>query len=361
VRFIFGEHEERQEVVFLNNLKEDLQVLENSWRKRRPNRKKILKHFIEILDSILDIARAESLEPYEDILGEVRSQLTSDASKRGDSEDQPWGQMWEIIDLLTQSLRDGAVPTAALEACRSRWNEQSNVPDSGGEEPSGDSDHPVSSPETAHGEVESSEQEEEMSRTDQADPNNLLERAQQALLSGDGENAKELALKAAEIIARQGAEEAEKKRELLKADLDVATQLEAEAEETFRHIKEQMTEREQETGTLANSLAENESALEERKRVHREIKDQLESTEVELAALKEKHGQLLEQFQEALPARDAAERECTRLRTELEKAESEVAALRESSTDAENQLTQARWQKQEIEAKLEKLMEKQPA
>ena len=354
--------EERQEVVFLNNLREDLHVLESSWGRKRLNRKKILRQLIDILDSVLDIARGESLEPFEAALEEVRTCLTSSTGKKSDIEKQPWDVMSEIMDLLTQSIREGAVPVGALEACRSRWNGESASREATSEEPAGDFSHPDPSYQAAGGEAESSAREEdEMANTDQTDPKKLLQKAQQALLSGNGESAKELAFKAAELIAKQEAEETERKREILKADLEVAAQLEAEAEEAFRHIKEHVTERQQEIDALTAQISENESSLEERKHAHQQIKDAIESAEAELAALKEKHQQLLEQFQEALPARDAAERERVRLKSELEKAENEIVALQEGFEEAEHQLTQTRQQRQEIEAKLEKLAEKVPA
>ena len=362
MRSVNGENEDRQDIAFLNNLKEDLHVLENSWRKKKPNRKKVLKHFVEILDSILDIARTESLEQFESILSEMRSHLTNSASVEADFEKQPWGPMSEIINLLMQAILEGVVPTSELEACRSRWDGGSASQESANDGPSGDPGHAASPPQAAHEETElSAREEEEMTHAKKADPNKLLQKAQQALLSGNGESAKELALRAAEMIAEQEAEEAARKSKILRADLEVATHLEAEAEETLRHVTEELAEREQEAASLTNRLGENESFLEERKHSHEEIKEQIENVEAELAALKEKHRQLLEQFQEALPARDAADRECVRLNAELEKVKSGIADLQQSSEEAESQLTQTRQQKQEIEAKLEKLLEKIPA
>ena len=63
-------HGDPQEVTFLINLQEDLHVLRNSWKKKL-QRKKIVKHFTEIIDSVLDITHTDPLEVFEKVMGNV--------------------------------------------------------------------------------------------------------------------------------------------------------------------------------------------------------------------------------------------------------------------------------------------------
>ncbi|MBI4832669.1 MAG: hypothetical protein HY801_14180, partial [Candidatus Lindowbacteria bacterium] len=80
----------RREADLLENLREDLRVLENSWRKGKVDPKKIIKHFIEIVDSLLDVVRYESLDPFEPVCVEVKNHLVSAAKGKTDFEERFW-------------------------------------------------------------------------------------------------------------------------------------------------------------------------------------------------------------------------------------------------------------------------------
>ncbi|UCD56215.1 MAG: hypothetical protein JSV16_10285 [Candidatus Hydrogenedentota bacterium] len=352
-------NEGQQAVALLNNLKEDLQVLENSWNSEKPHRKKIFKHFIAIVDSILGIARAESLEPFELACAEVRYFLASVAKGKADLEESSWTLTSELMDLLHDSLREGAVPVAGLEEWQSRWRGEPVSHSLAKQQPGGGSNHSVSPSQVARGNAESLAQEkDEMVETEKFDPEELLREAQKALSSGNGENAKELALKAAEQIARREAEEEKKKKQkLLSTDLEMAIHVESEIGETIKHLQEETAKKDQELTALQNRLSEAQTSFEERERECQETKEQIDKTEAELASLKDRHQHLLDRFQETLPARDAAERECSKLKTEFEKLGSEVSALRHSLNDTEDKYAHARKKKEEIETELETLIE----
>ncbi|MBI4831824.1 MAG: hypothetical protein HY801_09790, partial [Candidatus Lindowbacteria bacterium] len=133
---------------------------------------------------------------------------------------------------------------------------------------------------------------------------------------------------------------------------------EAESQETFRHLKDELVERERQLAVLATRVAEAQAASEERQRSSEETKEQIDKTEAELAALKEKHKNLLTMYQETLPARDAAQREVMRAKVEMEKLDSEIAVARETVGDAESHAAQARQNRTGIEAELQKVKEK---
>jgi DNA repair exonuclease SbcCD ATPase subunit len=359
VSFIDKHTGRQQEVDFLNNLKEDLCVLENSWKKKKLHRKKVIKHFIGIVDSILEIAQSESFEPFEPICADVRDFLVSVASGKAELEQNFWSMTLELMDVLIDSLREGAVAFANLEEWQSRWWADASSEKSREQDPSGGFNPQDSPLEEVDDNVEAFGREEnEMGETSQMDAKELLQKAQEALSSGNGDNAKELALKAAELIARLEADEAQKREKQLRADLETAAHVEAEAEETLKHLKEEFDEREQELAPMRNRLAEAQASFETQQRTCQELKAQIDETEAELESLEEKHKLLLDQLQEALPARDAAERERSKLGMEMERLGPEVETITDSVNAAESQLAKTREKREEIEAELEKLAEK---
>ncbi len=359
------EHSGRQqEVDFLDNLKEDLGVLENSWNKKKLSRKKVVKHFIGIVDSILEIAQSESFEPFEPVCAHIREFLMSVAGGKAELEQSFWSMTLELMDILRDSLRDGAVALADLEEWRSGWWADAPPQGSQQEDPTGDFDlreSPLqeSPPEEVDDNVEAlGREEDEMGETSQMDAKELLQKAQEALSSGNGDNAKELALKAAELIAKLEAEEAQKREKGLRDDLEMAAHVEVEAEETLKHLVEELDERERELTPMRNRLADAQASFETQQRACHQLKTQIDETEAELQSLEEKHKRLLDEFHEAMPARDAAERECSKLETEMERLAPEVETISDSVNAAETQLAKARKKREEIEAELEKLTQK---
>jgi uncharacterized coiled-coil DUF342 family protein len=349
----------RREIDLLENLREDLRVLENSWKRGKLDRKKVIRHLIEIVDSILDVARYESLDPFEAACVEVKKHLMSAAKGRTDFEERLWSLISELAGLVRESLDEGEIAFAGFEGWRSRWSVEAPSERTAKHDASDKQSSPVLSAHVpTNGTSLHIQEGDEMRDSIRTDPKDLLQKAQEALLSGDGASAKEFALKAAELIARLETEEARKKEKLLRAEFEKAARTESDAEETFKHLKDEMTERDRELAALATRMAEAQASFEERQRTSQEIKEQIDGTEAEIAALKEKHKELLTKYQETLPARDAAQREMTRAKTNLDKLNSEVGMMRETVNDAESQVTRARQKREGLEAELHKQQEK---
>jgi chromosome segregation ATPase len=283
----------------------------------------------------------------------------SAAHGKVDFEQRLWRLTSELAGLLRESLDEGTIAFEGLGEWRSRWNvetpaEQAEELDLTGEQTGSD----MSPHEPANGSASHIQEEDEMPEPRRTDPKELLQKAQEALQSGDGAGAKEFALKAAEIISKLEAEEARKKEKSLRSDLEKAMRDAADAEETFRHLKEEITERDRELAIHATRLAEAQSSFDDRQRSSQEIKEQIDKTEAEIAVLKEKHKELLASYQDTLPARDAVQREVTRARTGVDKLQSEIATMRETVNDGESHAQQAHQRKQAIETELQKLLQK---
>lgn len=344
--------EDREELKLLKNLKEDMRILQNSWKKKKLRRKKTLKHFIGIIDSVANIARSESLEPFETACAEMKAQLKSVADGKADFEENLWSQTSDLMDSIGDTLRNGSQadngheeePIAEESAAEKESDNQHNtdVPPA----PAVDGDDPIA------------EEEKEMIAPNQIDPQQLLQEAQDALLSGDGENAKALALKAADLIAQIAIEEAKQEEKRLRTNLERLVHEEYEAEETVRQLREDLDEREKELSSIQDRMAEAQTSLDERDRTSEEIKKGIDQVAVELEALKLKQDELHDRLQETLPARDAANRECSRLKKELENLGAEIDPVRGSIAEAEGRLAEAQRQKAELEAELKELEEK---
>lgn len=353
-----AEGDDRQlELELLENLIEDLRVLENSWKKKKLAPKKVAGHFAEVVGSILDIARSGAPDSFEEACADLKTFAVSVGNGKTHIDQNSWQLTSELAELVRQSLRHDGAGDGLLEDWKSRWRdreEPDQVPGRGADF--------AESPLNARENKEAfAREDDEMGRTLQTDAEQLLRKAQEALSSGNGDDAKELALQAAQLIAEIEVEEARKKEKSLKADLEAAALEEAEAEETLGHLKEEMTEREQELASMNNRLSEAQNAFEQRQDTCHQLKAQIDQVESELASLKEKHQALRGQFEEALPARDAAERECVRLKEELEKLAPETEIIDDSVKAAESQLARARSKKQAIEAELEELAAKTAA
>lgn len=197
-----------------------------------------------------------------------------------------------------------------------------------------------------------------MDETLHMDAKELLQKAQEALQLGNGDSAKELALKAAELISKIEVEEAQKKEKHLRDDLELAIHEEVEAEETYEHLKQEMADRNEEFSALNSRMTDAQSSLEEQQHACSKIKEEIEKTEAELARLQGEYKRLREQFQEALPARDAAERECVRVKGQLQNLQPEMEVLTDSLAAAESQLEKARQKRTEKEAALGKILQR---
>jgi len=343
--------EEREELRLLSNLKDDMRILQNSWKKKKLRRKKTLKHFIGIIDSVTNIVRSESLEPFETSCAEMKAQLKSVANGKADFEESLWLQTSDLMDSIGDTLRNGSQADNGHE-------EEPIAEELTGKESDSQSDMEVSPVPADDGDNPIAEEEKEMIAPNQIDPQRLLQEAQDALLSGDGENAKELALKAADLIAQIAIEEAKQEEKRLRTNLERVMHEEYEAEETVRQLREDLDERETELSSTQDHMAEAQTSLEGRDRACEEIKKEIDQVADELEVLKVKQDELHDRLQETLPARDAANRECSRLKKELENLGTEIDPMRDSIAKAEGQLTQAQRRKAEIEAELKELEEK---
>ncbi len=354
-----GDKDGNQDAKFLGRLKEDLRVLEASWQSKSLRTKKVLRHFLEIVDAVAEIARTESLESAENICDDMKEYLASVTDGQAKLGERAWLTASKLIDLISDSLLNGSAACAGLEQLQVSWKQEVDRDASATEqEPPEAPDGRMTPSWETFGEANMPEVEEStMAESTDISPQELLQKAQQALSSGDGEGAKDLALKAAQLIAKAESEQRHKREATLKADFEAAAGEESEAEQSTNVTKEKIAQCEEELNILTERLSQAQSALDEREDACKEIRKQIDDTEVEMASIKEKHKQLLDQFQEVLPARDAATRECERIKSEYGKLPEEIESLRDNLQDLEHRLEQIRAKKAETEAELAKLSE----
>jgi DNA repair exonuclease SbcCD ATPase subunit len=338
---------ERQEIKFVNTLKEDLNTLGHSWQNKNLDGKKVVKHFLEILNSLSDIAEGDSFEP---AFAELEEYLGSVRSGKADLWEGAWNLTGELMDLLCDSLREGSVATDSMQELHSRIMQETHARIT--------ADQKTADASGSDGAKTLDQEEKQMADDTRIDPKELLAKAQEALLSGEGENAKEFALKAVQLIAEVETEEAKKREKALRTDLDSLVHEEAEAETFLSETREKTAQMEEELAAFNKRLADAESAFEKRESECREVKKEIEDAEAEMNSLKEKHKELKSRFQEVLPARDAAQRECSKIRGEAGEMPSEVEVLKESLQEAEGRLEEIRKRKPEIETEMAKLAEK---
>jgi uncharacterized phage infection (PIP) family protein YhgE len=349
---------EQQDLKYLDNLKEDLQILETSWRNQNLKPKRLVRHFQEIMDSLSEIARVEAIESAGVVCASLKEYLASVAAGNTNLRERAWATTADLIDLLADSLREGNVPHAGLENLKTRWKEETNGEELPDKDVSTEAVHAEESPLVVpNGAQAHNLEENEMSPNNGSDAKELLQKAQEALLSGQGEDAKALALKAAELIAQGEVEERKQKELSLRTDLENIISEESEAEQSGIHIKEKIAESEETLNELTERLSKAQSTLDEREAACRKIRDDIEQAEAQMAAMKEKHKELLDQFQEVLPARDAAERECTKIKAEYGELPLEIESLRDRMQDMDHRLEQIRKRKTDAEAELEKFAE----
>jgi uncharacterized phage infection (PIP) family protein YhgE len=327
-----------QDLNFLRNLKDDLHVLQTSWQNKSLHPNRVIRHFTEILDSVAEIARADSFEPADVVCADAKEYLESVAAGKASLDEQSWSTISELIDLLSDSLRNGPAP------------DDNGVATQPGA--------PLEDSDSNPGKTETTDLEEgNMSGKENISPEELLKKAQEALLSGDGETAKEMALKAAELIAERASEERKEKERQLTADLETITREHSEAEKSVAATNEKIANGEETLNALTERLSEAQSALDERDSACKKAKEGIDKVEAEMAEIKERHKALLDEFQEALPARDAAERECAKIKSEYGELPAGIETLRDSLQDLEHQMEQIGKRKAEKEADLEKFAE----
>jgi len=359
VTSVNSKNEETQEIKFVNTLKEDLKTLEISWSHKKLSEERVAKHFLEILNSFSEVAQAEFFEAFEPVCADLEEHLASVGSDRAELWEEAWTLTTELIDLLIESLREGSVESDRIEELQTHIRNGTNLRELAEEEFLDESryssSHEVSADDNG---IMRAQEENKMANDVRVDPKELLAKAQEALLSGNGDNAKELALKAAELIAEAEAEEAREKQEALKSQLESVIHEESDAETSISEIREKTAEREKELAAFNKRLADARAAFGKRESECQEIKNEIENNEAEIAALKEEQKKLRERFEEAVPARDAAKRECSKVESESRDLPAEVEMLRENLTETEERLKEIRQQKSEIEAGLAKLNEK---
>ena len=354
-----SKNEETQEIKFVNTLKEDLKTLEISWSHKKLSEERVAKHFLEILNSFSEVAQAEFFEAFEPVCADLEEHLASVGSNGAELWEEVWTLTTELIDLLLESLRMGSVESDKMEDLHSRIRRETNLRESEEEEFLEESGHNALREVNTNGsEIMRVQEENKMTGDVQVNPKELLAKAQEALLSGKGDDAKELALRAAEMIAEAEAEETRKKQEALKSQLEIVIHEESDAEASISEIREKTAEREKELASFNKRLADARASFEKRESECQEIKKEIENNEAEIAALKEKQKQSRERFEEAVPARDAAKRECSKVENESKDLPAEVESLRENLTETEERLKEIQRQKSEIEAELAKLNEK---
>jgi chromosome segregation ATPase len=345
----------QQDTKYLDNLKEDLKVLETSWRNNNLKPRRVVHHLVEIIDSLAEIARVEDIESAGVLCTSLREYLASVASGKADLEDRSWTTASDLIDLLADSVTGDNVPFAGFENLKTRWKEEEELSERS------DADVPADtkSAHAASADMESPTLEvSQMSEINEVDAKELLQKAQDALLSGQGESAKELALQAAEIIAQAEAEERKQTELRVRADLENIISEESEVERSIASTKEMIADREEDLGKLSERLSLAQSTLEERETACKQIREDIESTENQMNALKEKHKELLDLFQEVLPARDAAERECSKINAEFGDLPAEAESMRETLQDMEQRMERIRQKKGDAEAELETLADR---
>lgn len=350
----------RQDLKFLDNLKEDLRVLETSWRNKNLKSARVVLHFAEIIDSLSEMARIEAIESAGVICASLKEYLASVAAGKAVLGDRSWATASDLIDLLADSLREGDVPFAGLENLKTRWKGEAECSESPlADAPIADAPTDSNSPNAVSADAESPKLEvNEMSEINGIDPKELLQQAQEALLSGQGESAKKLALKAAELIAQGEVEQMKQKELSLRSDLENIISEESEVERSMDSTKEMIADREADLSKLTERLSKAQSSFDERETACKQIREDIQKTEAQMASIKAKHKELLDLFQEVLPARDAAERECTKIKTEYGELPAETESMRDSLQDMEHRLEQIRQKKANVEAELEKLAEK---
>ncbi len=320
---------------------------------------KTVKHFLEIVSSVHDVAQEESAESLEPAWADLKDHLISVASGKSVFWDGSWNVTGELMDMLCNALRDVSVTPDGIEDFRTRVRKETRSRLTSGRSAS-DGLSPEASPKASTGDSMNGHTQEENQMADaiQNDPKKLLEEAQEALLSGKGESAKELAMKAAELIAEAEAKEARRKEEKLRSDLEGVVYEESAAEALVSETKEKLTASENQLALINKRLADARSAFEERESDCQKLKKDIESTEAEIASLREKQKLLRQRFEEAAPARDAAKRECNKIESECGNLPSEVAKLREDLQDTERHLAEIRSQKSAIESQMENLTRK---
>jgi predicted nucleic acid-binding Zn-ribbon protein len=340
-------------VRFLKRLEEDLRVLKNSWMNKNLHPKRVVRHFVEIVDSISEIAQAESLEPAEIICADLKDYLASVAGGRASLGERSWVTALELVELVSNSLNNGSGAAGSLEELHARWVEgaassetaTNENPDSPGCET-----HP--SWETFDEPQTYNLEENKMVDPSKMDPQELLQEAQNALLSGDGGGAKEMALKAAEMIVKIEAEERKKRESALRDILGAVLVEESELENSISQAEEAIGGREEELNELTERLSEAQSAFDERETECKEIRGEIDNAETEIASIKEKHLKLLDRLQEMLPARDAAERQCAKIKGEYGELPTEIESLRDNLHELELRMEPIRQRKTDAEAEL---------
>ena len=307
---------------FLRNLKEDLYVLQTSWRNKALNPDRVIRHFTEIVDSVAEIARANSFEPAGIVCADMKEHLESAVDEKASLDEESWTTISELIDQLSDSLQSGPA--------------------------SGDNGATAQSCEAEATSLE----EGNMSKKENISPEELLKKAQEALLRGEGEAAKEMALKAAELIAEKESEERKKKERQLTADLEAITREQTDVEQNAAATNEKIGKSEKTLNALTERLSEAQSALDERDAACKKAREEIDKVEAEMAEIKKRHETLLGKLQEVLPARDAAERECAKIKSEYGELPAEIETLRDSLQDLEHQLEQIGKRKADKEAEL---------
>jgi predicted nucleic acid-binding Zn-ribbon protein len=347
MRVLSLQEERQREIELLNNLQDDMAVLENAWKAEKISPKKTVSHLSEIVESVYAIARAESLEYCENVCADIRETLNLIQYKKRKLEASVWTSIAELMRLTKTSLQEEGPAEIDPPSCK----------DNGRPAPAADSDNGQNDA-AAHEHTQPPQEEIQMNKSLQTNVKELLQKAQEALNSGNGENAKQLAMQATEMLAKMEAEEARKKEKTLRGDLEIAVHEESEAEETFARIVEEKTDREKELNQLNTKLSEGRSTFNEKQQACQQVKEQVEKIEAEIASLTEQRKNLLEQFQEAFPARDASERECLRLKKELDKLTPDLELILDSFTSAESQLEKTRQKRLALEEELDKLSAK---
>jgi uncharacterized phage infection (PIP) family protein YhgE len=349
---------DRSDFKFLANLKEDLRVLETSWKNKNLHPKRVVRHFIEIIDSIAEVSRVESLEPAGAICADLKEYLSSAANGKAGIGERAWNTAAELIDILGDSLGEGEEASVGLEELRTSWIERADSDEAPAEKTDTENARADSA---AEAEVPDAKplnlEESKMPASNGTDPQELLRMAQEALNSGEGESAKEMALKAAELIAQGAAEERRQKELVLRTDVENITNEESEVELSITHTNEKISEHEKELNGLTERLSEAQSMLDKREAECKEVRDGIDKAEAEMAAIKERHKILLDKFQEALPARDAAERECAKIKAEYGEAPADIESLRDDLQDLEHRAEDIKKRKAEAEAELDKLVQ----
>jgi len=353
VLFRRSDNGSRGDAKFLKRLEEDLRVLKNSWMNKNLHPKRVVKHFVEIVDSVSEIARTESLDPAEIICADLKEYLASVAGGRASLGERSWVTALELVDLVSNSLNNGSEAAGGLEKLHARWLEgaassgpaTNENPDSPGCEP-----HP--SRETFDEPQAYNLEENKMVDVSNMDPQELLKEAQKALSSGDGGGAKEMALKAAEMIVKIEAEERKKRESVLSDILEAVLIEKSELESSISKTNETISEGEEELNALTERLSEAQSAFDEREAACNEIRGEIDDAEAEIASIKEKHLKLLDRLQETLPARDAAERQCATIKAEYGELPAEIEGLRDNLQELELRMEPIRQRKADAEAEL---------